>query len=155
MKTISMDFKTLIKRINYYPPYMGAGIKVIDYNEDFTRFEVEMKLTWYNRNLVGTQFGGSLYAMCDPFYMFILLANLGTDYIVWDKTGAIDFIKPGIGTVRAVFKISKATIQEIKNEVDLVGKKVFQFQTQVVDLEGNIVAKVEKGVYVRKKDFKK
>nr|HAD52477.1 tetrameric acyl-CoA thioesterase [Algoriphagus sp.] len=79
-------FEKLIKKINWYPPYLFSGIKVVDYNEEFTYFKTQLKLTWWNRNLVGTAFGGSLYAMCDPFFMFILMINLGRDYIVWDKT---------------------------------------------------------------------
>lgn len=148
-----MDFKALIKKINYYPPYLGAGIKVRHHNDDFTRFEVQMHLTWYNKNLVGTHFGGSLYAMCDPFYMFMLMINLGKEYIVWDKSAAIDFVKPGKGTVQAVFEIAPEQIAAIRQEIEVVGKKTYQFQTQVTDLQGNTIAAVEKGVYVRKKNF--
>lgn len=56
---------------------------------------------------MGTHFGGSLYAMCDPFYMWILMENLGKDFIVWDKAATIRFKKPGTGTVNAEFEISK------------------------------------------------
>ncbi len=77
LSQINMDkrtekFKKLIRKINYYPPYLGAGIKLVDVNEDCTKFRVEMKLTGYNKNIVGTHFGGSLYAMCDPFYFICL-----------------------------------------------------------------------------------
>jgi acyl-coenzyme A thioesterase PaaI-like protein len=144
-------FKKLIRKINYYPPYIGAGIKLVDINDDLTKFRVEMKLTWYNRNLVGTHFGGSLYAMCDPFYMFILMVNLGKDYIVWDKYAAIDFIKPGKGKVVAEFEIQKQKIEEIKALADENGKTVVEFLCEVKSESGEIISKVKKGVYVRKK----
>ena len=38
---------------------------------------VRMGLGWYNRNYVGTQFGGSLYSMTDPFFMLMIMENLG------------------------------------------------------------------------------
>jgi acyl-coenzyme A thioesterase PaaI-like protein len=144
-------FKRLITLLNFYPPYFFAGIKIIERNEDFTFFKVRLKLTWYNRNLVGTAFGGSLYSMCDPFFMFILFVNLGEEYIVWDKAASIDFVKPGKGTVFASFQLSQAQISEVKSEVDRVGKGVFKFPCEVIDQHGQTIARLEKAVYVRRK----
>lgn len=141
--------------INWYPPYLFSGIKVVDYAPDFSMFKTRLKLTWYNRNLIGTAFGGSLYSMCDPFFMFILLTNLGKEYIVWDKNAFIDFVKPGKGTVYAVFQLSQEEIQEIKMKVDEIGKHVFEFPCEVRDASGNLIASLKKGVYVRKKNFLK
>lgn len=148
-------FKRLIRLINWYPPYLFSGIKVVDYSDDFSSFKTQLKLTWYNRNLVGTAFGGSLYSMCDPFFMFIILVQLGEEYIVWDKTASIEFVKPGKGTVYAEFKLSPDHVFGIKSAVDREGKGVFEFPCEVVDTEGNTVAKLKKGVYVRRKDFVK
>lgn len=92
-----------------------------------------------------------MYAMCDPFFMFILIINLGEEYIVWDKTAAIDFVKPGKGTVFAEFRISPQEISDIKADVDQIGKKVFTFPCEVLDSEGKLIAKLSKDVYVRKK----
>jgi hypothetical protein len=39
-------------------------------------------------------YGGSLYSMTDPFYMPMLISNLGSDYVVWDKAAHIRFRKP-------------------------------------------------------------
>lgn len=141
----------LIKLLNFYPPYLFSGIRVVDYNDSFTYFKVRLKLTWYNRNLVGTAFGGSLYAMCDPFFMFILIINLGKDYIVWDKAASIDFVKPGKGTVFAEFSLTVEEIESIREEVHALGKKVFTFPCRVVDKEGKTIATLTKDVYVRKK----
>ena len=41
--------------------------------------DVEMKLRIWNQNYVGTHYGGSLYSMADPFYMLMLMHNLGRD----------------------------------------------------------------------------
>lgn len=147
-------FKRLIWRINWYPPYWAAGIRLKQVNEDFTRFEVQMKMRWYNRNLVGTHFGGSLYSMCDPFYMFILLLNLGKEYIVWDKSASIDFVRPGKGTVKAIFEILPERIEEIRADVQEKGKNTYFFSTKVYDEAGETVALVNKVVYVRVKSKK-
>lgn len=153
-KSTQKKFKRLIRAINWYPPYLFSGIKVIEHAQDFTSFKTQLKLTWYNRNLLGTAFGGSLYSMCDPFFMFILIIHLGEEYIVWDKHASIDFVKPGKGTVFAEFKLNLDQIDEVKKIVRKNGKHVFEFPCEVKSAEGQLVAKLMKGVYVKKKDWK-
>lgn len=113
-----------------------------------------MKLTWYNRNLVGVHFGGSLFSMCDPFYMLMLMQVLGRDYIVWDKAASIRFRKPGKGTVKAAFRITDEKVNEIRTHVAEHGKGDFIFHVDVTDSGGDVVAALEKTIYVRRKDFK-
>jgi acyl-coenzyme A thioesterase PaaI-like protein len=146
-----MNLRKSTKLINFYPPYLGAGISIKEINKDYTSITAQMKMRWWNRNLVGTHFGGSLYSMCDPFYMFILIQHLGKDYIVWDKAASIEFKKPGTGNVIATFSISVEEIASIKKQVDSQGKGNFIFNTEVLDKNNEVVAKVEKTVYVRKK----
>jgi acyl-coenzyme A thioesterase PaaI-like protein len=145
------QFDKLIRRINWYPPYLGMGIRVRSHSDDHTRFEVELRARWYNRNLFGTHFGGSLYAMVDPFYLFIVTMNLGPGYIVWDKSAAIDFLKPARGTILGVFEIDRARLDEIQREVDEIGRNTYHFETDLVDEQGVVVARVKKEVYVRAK----
>lgn len=146
-----MKFQKLIRKINVYPPYLGMAIRVRSFSEDFTRFEVELRSRWYNRNLFGTHFGGCLYSMCDPFYVFILTMNLGKNYIVWDKSAGIEFLKPAKGTIRGIFKISTARIEEIKREVVTLGKNTYNFEADLLDERGVVVARVNKEIYIRAK----
>jgi acyl-coenzyme A thioesterase PaaI-like protein len=142
-----------IKLLNFYPPFLGAGIRITHVSEDFLTVEARMKLHWWNRNAVGTHFGGSLYALCDPFYMLILMEQMGSNYIIWDKTATIRFKRPGRSTVTARFHISPQRLEEIRTEIDKVGRKDYTFSTQVLGSEGEVIAEVEKLVYVRRKDF--
>lgn len=139
------------KLINLYRPFRGAGIRVKEVNFDRTRYVVELRLNRRNRNLFGTQFGGSLYAMTDPFYVFILLFNLGKGYIVWDKSAAINFIKSGVSKVTAVLEILPKRILKIKSEVDEIGKKTYHFETIILGENDIVVAKISKEIYIRKK----
>jgi len=136
----------MIRAINWYPPYLFSGIKVISYADDYSTFKTRLKLSWYNRNLLGTAFGGSLYSMCDPFFMFIVLIQLGEGFIVWDKTATIEFVKPGIGTVYAEFKVCPGQISDIKVKLDRDGKGVFDFPCEVKDGDGNVIARLMKVV---------
>lgn len=145
-------FKTTYFRwlVNFYIPYIGAGIHVTHISKDFKRFDVRMKLRLYNRNFVYSHFGGSLYAMADPFYMFILMENLGEKYLVWDKAATIDFVKPGQGTVYATFEVNEEELNSIKQEVDAKGKMNKIFHCEIKSEKGEVIAKVEKVLYVRR-----
>lgn len=142
-----------IKLINLWPPYLGAGIKIKEINSERTRFLISLRLTSRNKNLFGTQFGGSLYAMTDPFYAFVLVLNLGNDYIVWDKSASIEFLKPGKTKVFAEIQIPPTELETIKKEVDSIGKSTYTFETNIFDADNNTIATVTKVVYIRRKNF--
>lgn len=136
----------------WWPPYLGTGIKIRSVNRTATRFVIDMKLRFYNENIYGTHFGGSLYSMCDPWFAFAISSYIGSkDYIIWDKSASIEYINPGRGTVSAIFEISDEKLKKIKSEVDKLGKQSFTFKTSITGEEDKIVALVTKEVYVRKK----
>ncbi len=137
--------------INFWGPFLGAGIKVVDADKDFTKITVELRETWFNRNIVGVHFGGSLYAMCDPFFMGILIHHLGRDFVIWDKGATIKFKRPGKGTVSAIFEISKEEIERIRLEAMNQEKTEPVFTASIRDQEGKIVAEVEKTVHFKSK----
>lgn len=145
-----MNFKQQIreKLINFYPPLLGAGIRARTVDE--RTVEVKLKMTPLNRNIVGVHFGGSLYAMCDPWYMLILMRLLGSDYIVWDKAASIQFKRPGRGTMRARFHIPPERVEQIRLEADRNGKIEPTFSVNVMDEAGQVIASVEKLLYVRR-----
>lgn len=141
----------LLKWINWYPPFLGMNIRLVETSPDFLTLRVQAKLTRRNLNAVGTHFGGTLYAMCDPWFMLILLHALGDGYIVWDKAASIQFIRPGRGTVEATFHISPERLAAIRAAADHGEKVEPTFRVDVVDAQNETVARVEKLLYVRKK----
>jgi acyl-coenzyme A thioesterase PaaI-like protein len=137
--------------LTWWAPYLGTGISVQAIAPDYSSVTVQMKQRWYNRNAFGTHFGGSLYAMCDPFFALLLVARLGKDYYVWDKAASIEFVKPGTGTVTAQFDWSQAQIDEIVAQAAL-GEKIYPVrQLSVINDRGEVVARLEKTLYVKKK----
>ena len=137
--------------INLWPPFLGAGIRVKRIAHDMKAVDVEMKLRFWNANYVSTHFGGSLFAMTDAFYMLMLMANLGHDYIVWDKVASIRYRKPGKGTVRAEFRLSDSQIEDIREKLKTLPKYEPVFSVDVKDAAGVVIAEVEKVLHVRKK----
>ena len=144
-----MKKRLLLRSINAWPPFLGAGIRVTRMASK--AIDVEMRLRFWNRNYVGTHFGGSLYSMTDPFFMLMLLENLGPEYLVWDKAATIRFKKPGRGKVRAEFRLSDEQIDEIRQAVAANGKTEPTFAVQVKDEAGEVVAEVEKVLWVKRK----
>lgn len=137
--------------LNIWPVYRGAGIKVQNIADDWTSARVELRATLLNRNYVGTHFGGSLFAMTDPFYMLLLMKRLGPRYLVWDSKSQIEFVRPGRGTVTATFSIDDAVLEDIRSRTAAGDKYLPEFACEVVDAEGVVVARVRKTVYVRLK----
>jgi len=141
----------LLRLMRFYPPYLGAGIRVTEVAQDLRTLTVEMDLTAWNRNYVGTHFGGSLYAMCDPFYMFMVIQALGPGYVVWDKSATIDFLKPGRGRVTARFELTEDRLAQIRADLAANGKSHPRFEVEVRDQDGDVVARVGKVLSVRPK----
>ena len=106
----------------------------------------------WNRNYVGTHFGGSLFAMTDPFWMLLTMHALGRDYIVWDQAGEIEFVKPGPRHGACRIPSRRATLDAAARGHRRAASKYLRwFDTDVIDDEGEVVARVRKQLYVRRK----
>lgn len=142
----------LAKRLlNLYPPYIGAGVKCSYISEDWSELHSNMKVRWYNKNRVGTHFGGSLYSMVDPHLMLLLMQQLGKGYYVWDKSADIDFIKATKRPVKAIIRMPKAILDEIKQRTENGDKYLPEFEIDIINDEGELIARVNKTLYVKKK----
>lgn len=145
------DPEALLRRVNEYAPYVGARIEVTHLAADGSEIRVRMPLEPSNANLVGTHFGGSLYAMVDPHLMILLIARLGPEYVVWDRAARVEFLKPGLGTVHATIRVSEAEVEAIREATRNGDKHLPEWVVDVVDEEGEVVTRVVKTVYVRRK----
>ena len=146
-----MKASTLRRGLNLWPPFLFAGIHVTEISPDWKRIRVELRMRPWNRNYVKTHFGGSLFAMTDPFRMIPVLQCLGTDYFVWDKAGEIEFVKPGRGVVQACFVLEDAVLEELRDAAAGGGKVLRWFENDIVDAGGEVVARTRKQLYVRRK----
>jgi len=138
--------------MSLYPPFLGAGIRVARVAEGFGEVVVELRASRFTGNAFGTHFGGSLYAMTDPFYALMLVARLGRDYIVWDKAAQIDFVRPGTGTVTARFVLSDAQVDEVRAATAAGGKFEPVYKLDIRNAQGKVVARVTKTLHIRRRD---
>ena len=146
-----MKASSLRRLLNMWPPFVFAGIRVIALSADWRYARVRLKLAWYNRNYVRTHFGGNLFSMTDPFWMIMVLEALGRDYIVWDQAAAIDFVAPGKEDVFAEFRLDDAVLDELRAATANGEKPLRWFETEVRTAAGDVVARVRKQLYVRRK----
>jgi len=137
--------------INLYPPYIGAGVRVAHVADDWSSMVVQMRLRFYNRNYVGTHYGGNLFTMTDPFHMLMLMHRLGPAYNVWDQKAEITFLKPGRGLVKTTMAVSDEQIEQIRLATTNGAKHFAEFDVDVMDEDGDRVATVHKTLYVREK----
>lgn len=134
-----------------WPPYRAAGIRVRDISADWSYARVEMVQRWWNRNYVGTHFGGSLFSMTDPFYMLLYINRLGSDWTVWDYAARIRFVKPGRGTVRAEFRVDEHDLETVREQAATTGKAVLERSVEVLGAEGEVVARIVRELYFRRR----
>jgi acyl-coenzyme A thioesterase PaaI-like protein len=147
----SIKSKFLRWGFNLFPAYCSTGARITYISRDFREVVVRLPLSWQTRNVVGTIFGGSMYAAVDPVYMLMLIKNLGPNYVVWDRSACIDFKKPGRTALFARFQIDGAELDTIRHELEQVRHVDRVYRVDLVDEQGTVHASVEKVVYVRKK----
>jgi hypothetical protein len=141
----------LLKIWNIWPPFLGSGITVHILSPDLRKVEVRLKLRFWNKNFFGTQYGGSLFSMTDAMYSVMLIENLGSDFVVWDKSATIRYLKPGRTDVKASFEITQDDIQKIKSELSAKDKMDWHRPVQIFDKSQILIAEVDKVIYIRKK----
>jgi acyl-coenzyme A thioesterase PaaI-like protein len=142
---------TLRRYLKIWPPFLFSGIRLDSLGDDWRYARVRLKLAWYNRNYVKTHFGGALFMMADPFWMIMVMESLGRDYIVWDKAGAIDFVAPGREDVFAEFLLDDAILDELRAATAGGEKHLRWFEVDVKTARGEVIARVRKQLYVRRK----
>jgi len=136
---------------NLWPCIRGTGGRVTHIASDWREVRIRLPLSWRTRNYVGTIFGGSLYGAVDPFYMLMLMRNLGPDYQVWDKAAAIRFRKPGRSTLTATFRLDEDELTEIRRLLQEQPKVDRTYIVQLVDAHGVMHAEVEKVIHISRR----
>lgn len=146
---MNLSAKNFRRLLNCWPPFWGAGIRVDEVSEDFGHIRVSLANRWYNRNYMRVQYGGSLFSMTDPFYALMLIKRLGKNYIVWDKHGAIDYIRPGKTRVYVDFVLTDEQVEGIRRDVKAKGKVLPVFTATIYDEKKEVVAVATRTLYVR------
>ena len=136
---------------NLWPCYRGTGGRVTFIAGDWREVRVRLPLSWRTRNYVGTTFGGSLYGAVDPFFMIMLMKQLGPGFVVWDKAATIRFRKPGRSTLTAIFRLPEAEAGELRQLLEGQAKVDRTYRVDLVDRDGTVHAEVEKILHISRR----
>ena len=152
---MKQKFKVAFTRffVNVMPCIWGGGGRVIFTAEDYTRLTVRLKLRWRTRNIMGTIYGGSMYASTDPFYMLMLMEILGKNYVVWDKGCTIRFKRPAKETIYAHFNITPEMLTQVREQVEKDGETTVTWPLAYQNEAGVVFVEFDKVVYIAKKEF--
>ena len=140
---------------NLHPAYRGTGGRVEYVSPDMTLIRVRVPLVRRTRNLVGSIFGGTLFAITDGPHPLMLMMGLGRDYIVWDKSASIQYKKPGKGTLYADFIISAQELVDVRNILTGQPELDRTYRVELKDSEGVVHSIVDRTVYIANKNYYK
>ena len=136
--------------MNLWPPLWGQGIRIQYISPDFREVRTRLAFRWYNRNIVGTQFGGALFAMTDPFYAMMLMRNLGNDFTVWDQAATIAFLRPAREPVEATFVLSDEQLEVVRVQTQNGHSCSIELPIVIDTLDGTRIASVTRTLHVRR-----
>jgi acyl-coenzyme A thioesterase PaaI-like protein len=103
---------------NLYPPLFFAGVRIEHISDDSTSITVRHRVSRWNKNLNGAAFGGTVYAMTDPFFGLLALRQLGSNYRVWNTRSTIEFIRPGRGVIRTTMRVTPEEVEVIRQTTE-------------------------------------
>lgn len=138
---------------NFHPAFRGAGGRVIEVSPDLRRMRVRLPYSWRTRNVVGSLYGGSLFAITDGAHPMMLMAALGDEVVVWDKMATIRYRRPGYSAVEADFELPSQEIEAIRAALRESPEIERNYTVELRDRAGEVCAVVERTVYIALKDY--
>ena len=154
-KTESRRSTTMRWGFNFWPCIWCTGSRVEFISGDFRELHVSLRLNIRTRNKVGTVYGGSIYSSVDPYFMLMFMQILGKDFVVWDKSASVKFVRPIVNAVKCRFLISDVLVEEVKQKVAELGEYTFELPLKYEDEDGKVYAVFTKTVYAAGKEFYK
>ena len=138
---------------NLHPAFRGTGGRVEHVAPDLSHIRIRLPLSWRTRNVVGSIYGGSLFAITDGAHPAMLMAALGEDYIIWDKAASIRYRKPGYTTLYADFRVTPEEMAGIRGALAKQHEVDWTFQIDIKDAEDVVHTVVERTVYIAEKNY--
>ncbi|MDO5726393.1 MAG: DUF4442 domain-containing protein [Bowdeniella nasicola] len=143
--------KITYRAMNFWPPLWGSSIRILDITRDYRRIRVRLSLNRITANYLGTLYGGSLFSMCDPWWVMMVSRALGREYSVWDKSAHIEFLRPGRQHVFAEFHLTDQVLNQIRDGASDGHKHLQWFTTEIITAKRDVIARVHKELYVRRR----
>ena len=137
---------------NLHPAFRGTGGRVVHVSTDLRHIRIRLPLSWKTKNIVGSLYGGSLFAITDGAHPMMLMAALGDGYIVWDKAASIRYRKPGYSALYGDFVLTQCDLDEIRHALARHPELEKTFTVELKDAQGVVHTIVERTVYIAEKE---
>ena len=138
---------------NLHPAFRGTGGRVEHVAHDLSHIRIRLPLSWRTKNVVGSLYGGSLFAVTDGVHPMMLMAALGDGVIVWDKAANIRYKKPGYSTLYADFLLDAGEVAKIKKSLLQNPELDRTYLVELKDEHGTVHTVVERTVYIADKNY--
>ncbi len=138
---------------NLHPAFRGTGGRVVHVARNLRHIRIRLPLSWKTRNIVGSLYGGALFAITDGAHPMMLMAALGEGYIVWDKAASIRYRKPGLSTLYADFVLSDTELDSIRVALKTQPELERTYTVELKDKRGTVHTVVERTVYIAEKNY--
>lgn len=136
---------------NFHPAFRGSGGRVVHVSPNLDHIRVRLPLSWRTKNIVGSLYGGSLFAITDGAHPMMLMQALGPGVIVWDKAATIRYRKPGYTTLYADFRLEPEEVESIRAALKAQPELDRTYQVELKDRNGVVHTVVERTVYIADK----
>ena len=107
--------------LNQWLPFLMNRIKIINISNDFSIIHVQLKYSFWNRNLYKSIWGGSIASAIDPFYSIMIkqmiLLSYGIKTDSFSKAIQIKFMHKAKSNLLFKFSISKEEILNAKEQI--------------------------------------
>ncbi|NTV11653.1 MAG: DUF4442 domain-containing protein [Zoogloea sp.] len=140
---------------NFHPAFRGTGGWVEYISPDISHIRVRLPLTRRTRNIVGSLYGGSLFAVTDGVHPMMLMSALGSGVVVWDKAATIRYRKPGFSTLYADFHLEPGEVKEIRSALAAHREVDRTYLVELKDRHGVVHTVVERTIYIADKHYYK
>lgn len=139
----------LRRSMNIWPPLLFSGVKMTHISPDWSKARIVLNLRWWNANMHGAAFGGTLYAMTDVMFGTLVARYLGSDYEAWTRTGTFQYISPGRAGAYLDVEITPELAEWMKKTVAQDGYCNVPYTSIVRNRDGSIVGIGQQDLHVR------
>ncbi|MGA0808332.1 MAG: DUF4442 domain-containing protein [Burkholderiaceae bacterium] len=138
---------------NVFPAFRGTGGRLISVSPDFLTITARLRYNWRTKNIMGSVYGGSLFAVTDGPHPIMLMAALGPESVVLDKAASIRYRKPAYEDLTVQFHFSPEEILEIEHRLQRENELEYQVSMDLTGMDGSVFATVDRTLYVTTRQF--
>ena len=127
----------------------AAGVRITHIADDWSAGRLELNLRWWNRNMHGAGFGGTLFSMTDVLFGTLVMGRLGSDYEAWTRTGTFQYLSPGRRGAYLDVEVTDELLAWMKEVVAEDGYCNVPYTSVIYNKDGSVAGIGQQDLHVR------